>query len=117
MRPSYARRLAAHICTACGQSPAHPGRIDCDDCRFAKARYYDPTLTREVWDEKEAQRAARYNPLEPRVFPHQSSPSTDPLALRRIPGPALLHCGEAWPITPDQVACGACGQAYTEEAS
>jgi hypothetical protein len=110
MRPSYVRRKTAGICTTCGRKPAHPGRIDCDNCRFMRAQQYDASLTREQWDKKEAWRTA------PFVAMHMPPLcATDPLALRRIPGPALAHCGQWWPIVPGQVVCGTCGVTYEEE--
>lgn len=99
---TYHRRKAAGLCALCGSVPPKEGYAVCASCRFEDARRKQPTLTPEIWRVHEALRL--------------STPQAgDTLALRRIPGPALLHCGQAWAVTPAAVRCGACGATYSEE--
>ena len=98
---TYHRRKAAGLCALCGLVPPREGYVVCAPCRFTDARRKQPTLTAESWRVHEALR--RHTP-----------PETTPLALRRIPGPAVGHCGGFHAITTLPACCGTCGTVVLE---
>lgn len=104
MSLDYQGRKAAGLCPVCGIGAPQEGYAFCVHCRYNAAKARQPNLTPDAWRVHEALRLNR-----------GQARKENTLALRSIPGPVLMHCGKAWPIMPEQVRCGACGQTYREE--
>ena len=52
----YHRRTAAGLCVQCGEHPPALTHTRCNNCRFRRAAYDTPGLTRDLWDRRQQAR-------------------------------------------------------------
>ncbi|HEY5870709.1 MAG TPA: hypothetical protein VI542_34935 [Candidatus Tectomicrobia bacterium] len=100
---TYRRRKTAGLCPLCGERDPAEGKAYCRPCAIMESvRKHSYT------------HAAQFVHIP--LLAARADGAIAASVLDAYPGPLLAHCGRWWIIEAGDVACGACGTAYGEEA-